>query len=326
VDRSGNEIENCTCIRSPRVILDEMAFGLGYTRRAQLGVWVEPSEDEDGAYVTRVRDGGPAEVAGIQAGDVVLQVNGRSLLDPLDDPEAEEGLNVDEPLAIQRFVRLVGELEPGEEATLEVRRDGERRTLTVTPERAEPRVMVFGSTNGSDMARSLRRLEGMERRAQRERERALQSWELRGDAPAVVWRFDQGEPGTGFRVFTDSLRAGEFRFRGEDPCFDIQADGPRGLALLGSGNCIDGVEFIELNEELGAYFDASRGVLVTDVAEEATLGLRPGDVLLAVDGRAVEDPSHARRIIGSYLEDEEIRLRVMREGREIEVLGRRFGG
>lgn len=326
VDRDGNEIENCTCIRSPEVIFEELALARGFDRRAQIGVWVEPSENEDGAYITRVQEGGPAAAAGVESGDVVLAVNGRSLLEPLDDREAEERLDVDGPLAVQRFVRLIGDLEPGEEASLELRRDGERTTLTVTPEDARARVMVFGNADGSDMARSLRRLEGLERRAQEERERALRSWEFRADEPAVVWRFDEGEAGPRFRVFTDSLSGGDLRFMSRDLCFGIQAEGRGRLALLGSGNCIDGVEFIELNEELGSYFDATRGVLVTEVAEEATLGLRPGDVLLAVDGRAVEDPAHARRIIESYLEEEEIRLRVLRQGREIEVLGRRFEG
>lgn len=326
VDRSGSEIENCSCIRAPRVVLDDLPFGPAFSRRAQIGVWVEASGDDDGAYVTRVQEGGPAEDAGIQRGDVVLEVGGRPLLQPLEDSEAEERLDLDEPLAVQRFVRLVGQLDPDEEVELVVRRDGERRALSITPEPAEPRLMVFGRTDGSDMARSLRQLEGLERRALREQERALKSWEFEGRAP-TVWRFEGGEGGeNGFRMFTDSVQGGEFFFRSQDPCFGIRTEGSGGLALLGAGNCVDGVEFVALNEELGEYFDATRGVLVTEVVEEATLGLRPGDVLLAVDGRAVESPSHARRILESYLGDEEIRLRVMRQGREIEVLGRRFGG
>lgn len=326
VDRNGEEIENCTCIRAPRMALEDFSFGPAFSRRAQIGVWVEASDDEDGAYVTRVQEGGPADDAGIQRGDVVLDVDGRSLLQPLEDSEAEERLDLDEPLAVQRFVRLVGQLEPNEEVRLVVRRDGERMNLSITPEPAEPRVMVFGRTDGSDMARSLRQLEGFERRAQREHERALQSWEFEGQAP-TVWRFEGGEGGTtGFRMFTDSLQGGEFFFRSQDPCVGIRTERVGGLALLGAGNCVDGVEFVELNEELGEYFDTSRGVLVTEVAEEATLGLRPGDVLLAVGGRAVESPGHALRILESYMQDEEIRLRVMRQGREIEVLGRRLGG
>jgi hypothetical protein len=325
VDRDGNEIESCTCIRAPRVVVEGMTFGPNWTRRAQIGVWVEASEEEDGAHISRVQEGGPADEAGIEPGDVVLEVNAHSLLRPLDDAETEQGLELDQPLAVQRFVRLVGQLEPGEEATLAVRRDGETRTLTITPEPAEPRVMIFGGADGSDMARSLRRLEGLERRARMDQERALRSWEFEGQSP-MVWRFEGDEGARGFRVFTDSLSGGEFFFSRQDPCFGLRAEGAGGFALLGGGNCVDGVEFVDLNPELGEYFEATSGVLVTEVAEEATLGLRPGDVLLAVDGRAVESPGHALRILESYLENEEIRLRVMRQGREIEVLGRRAGG
>ncbi|MEJ2541573.1 MAG: PDZ domain-containing protein [Gemmatimonadota bacterium] len=169
-------------------------------------------------------------------------------------------------------------------------------------------------------------MEQLEERARREAEGSLRTWELQGGDPAVVWRFDEDGPGRRFRVFTDSLGGGATGFFGSDLCFRIRGDGGPGLALLGGGNCVDGVELVEMNQELGAYFETSRGVLVTDVADEATLGLRPGDVLLGIDGRAVEDPGHARRILESYTADEEIRLRVMRQGREIEVLGRRSAG
>jgi S1-C subfamily serine protease len=83
------------------------------------------------------------------------------------------------------------------------------------------------------------------------------------------------------------------------------------------------VELVELNPELGEYFGTDRGVLVADASEESTLGLRPGDVLLAIDGREVQDPAHARRILGSYRDGEELRLRIRRRGEDMEVLGTR---
>lgn len=85
----------------------------------------------------------------------------------------------------------------------------------------------------------------------------------------------------------------------------------------------DGLELVEMNEGLGRYFDTTDGVLVADVDEESRLGLRAGDVILSIGGRAVQDPDHARSIIASYRSDEEIRFEVMRDGRRTTVTGTR---
>lgn len=321
VDRDGNEIENCTCIRAPRVVMgNALTLPGAMRRRAQIGVWVEAGAQ--GAHITRVQEGGPAEDAGMEDGDEVVSVNGHDLRDPLDDDEAEGALDEDASLPVQRFVHLVGQLEPEEEATLVVLRDGERRTLTVIPVPAGPNVMIFGGPGGGEMSFDVRGMEEMEERARRMADESLRSWEFRGEEP-TVWHFED-QPGARFRLYSDSTGAQTFGFR-SDPCMALRGEGSSGRALLWSDNCIDGVEMVELNEDLASYFDASDGVLVTDVAEESSLGLRPGDVLQAIDGREIQDPAHARRILQSYRPDEEIRLRVVRQGREIEVLGRRPG-
>lgn len=131
----------------------------------------------------------------------------------------------------------------------------------------------------------------------------------------------------GFRG--DSLTGqSAFSFFGGDPCFTLERGEGRAFAILaGGGNCVDGVEFVELNPDLAEYFEAADGgVLVTEVSPESTLGLRAGDVLVAVDGREVRDPGHVRRILSSYQGDEEVRLRILRKGQEMEVLGRRRDG
>ena len=84
-----------------------------------------------------------------------------------------------------------------------------------------------------------------------------------------------------------------------------------------------GVELVEMNDGLGEYFGTDEGVLVADVDEDASLGLRPGDVILTIGGRAVRDPGHARSIIASYREDETISFEVMRERRRTTVTGTR---
>ncbi len=82
-----------------------------------------------------------------------------------------------------------------------------------------------------------------------------------------------------------------------------------------------GLDLLELNPELGSYFGTEEGVLVADVDDDSTLGLKPGDVIVAVDGRHVGDISKFHRILASYEEDEEIRFRIWRDGAETTVKG-----
>jgi S1-C subfamily serine protease len=84
---------------------------------------------------------------------------------------------------------------------------------------------------------------------------------------------------------------------------------------------VQGVEFIDLNPELGEYFGADSGVLVVEVDEESTLGLMAGDVVLAVGAREVDTVGRVLRLIRSYEEDEPIRFRIMRQGSEVVAQG-----
>ena len=82
-----------------------------------------------------------------------------------------------------------------------------------------------------------------------------------------------------------------------------------------------GLDLVELNPELGSYFGTEEGVLVADVEDDSSLGLRPGDVIVAVGERRVDDIARLHRILDSYEDDEKIRLRVWRDGAETTVTG-----
>ncbi|MFW5951512.1 MAG: PDZ domain-containing protein [Gemmatimonadota bacterium] len=151
-----------------------------------------------------------------------------------------------------------------------------------------------------------------------------------GETVTVTYYRD-GEERTA-RVATDA--AARFRF-GDAPGFGVLAprvrldrlferrDPPHvpGTERFFRPGGPGGLELVAVNPELGEYFGTDRGVLVVDVADDSDLELRPGDVILAIDGRPVRDPAHARAILRSYRDDEPFTLGVVRDGRTREVRG-----
>jgi len=83
-------------------------------QHAYLGVSVGANTSGTGAVIGTVRAGGPAAAAGVEPGDVVVAVNGKSVT------------------SANELTASIAALRPGDKATLEVRRDGSTRTLTVT--------------------------------------------------------------------------------------------------------------------------------------------------------------------------------------------------
>lgn len=105
------------------------------------------------------------------------------------------------------------------------------------------------------------------------------------------------------------------------PRFSVGALGPVTLcggsqdclaeAVLASGRW-NGLRLFPLNAELGRYFGSDRGVLVLESGKDHPL--RPGDVLLAVDGEQVATPTEVmRRLRSGSAETRALQLR--RNGR-----------
>ncbi|HEU5169182.1 MAG TPA: PDZ domain-containing protein [Gemmatimonadales bacterium] len=98
------------------------------TRRARLGLKVNlqaRQTDSTGAYVDLVTPGGPADVAGLRAGDVITQLDGQSL---------NEGSRTAQPgrsLPGLRLIRLAARLDPGDTVAVEYLRGAERRRTSL---------------------------------------------------------------------------------------------------------------------------------------------------------------------------------------------------
>jgi serine protease Do len=82
-----------------------------------------------------------------------------------------------------------------------------------------------------------------------------------------------------------------------------------------------GVQIIPLSEDLARTYGRTdaKGAAITDVtddspAEEA--GLKPGDVVIGVDGRPVNDNNDLSRYVASKAPGETVRLQVIRDGKE----------
>jgi putative serine protease PepD len=86
----------------------------GHVAHAYLGVQLTPSESGSGARIAGLAAGGPAERAGVRAGDAIVALDGRAISDAASLSTA------------------VDARQPGDAAKLVVERHGARRTLTVT--------------------------------------------------------------------------------------------------------------------------------------------------------------------------------------------------
>jgi len=96
----------------------------GYVSRPALGIswgWITPAVAqrnglavEYGVYITEVQNGTPAEVAGLQSGDIITALD-------------NQVLDADHP-----FVNVLFEYSPGEEVVVSILRSGEAMQLSVT--------------------------------------------------------------------------------------------------------------------------------------------------------------------------------------------------
>ena len=265
--------------------------------RARLGLYLDARQsrrhDDEGALITDVMHRSPAEDAGLRDGDIITAFDGQVLTEPLAVAEMEDDLDRDGSLPAQRALALAREMEPGQTVEIRYLRDGESLTVEIEAEEFDfPRVMSFGPEGGD-------------------------------------WTFEMDE--NDFRMRTDEFsdrmrdlgdRLGSIRgFTGSSGRFGGDCPGSGSSWGSDTRGCAAGVEFRELNPRLGEYFGADRGVLVIDVDDDSALGLMPGDVILAIGDREVEDIDRVRRLINSYEEDEPIRMTIIRKGAEEVIEG-----
>jgi S1-C subfamily serine protease len=259
---------------------------------------------EELAVVTAVHPTSPAARAGLQTGDAIVRVNGRT------DIEAQI-----------RALRL----QPGDTVRVRVRREGQRdRDVAIVAER-RPAPVALGRPLREGQRYEFRRVPGDGGVI------ILNGDTIRVPVDSLIMHADSLQ--RRIRVLiTDSLgprlreleavRMPEIRerFRMLDTAF-VRAF-PEGFVFEVGRRAVAGAEFSELNPELADYFQGVReGLLVLRVAPESPAsraGLQAGDVVVRVNGEAVRNTTDLRRHV-ARAGREEVRLGVVRRGRQVEL-------
>ena len=108
-------------------------------RRAMIGINMDdPKGDADGVLIEGVTPGGPAEQAGLRAGDVIVSMNGTALA------KDEEGS------AQRKVMDIMRDVDPGDEVSLEYERDGKKSSVTVVTDEMDPEAFGFAFGQGMD--------------------------------------------------------------------------------------------------------------------------------------------------------------------------------
>lgn len=300
VARVHREIDRPSAVVAPSVRFGE--------DRAVIGVILGEST-ESGVQVLGLSPDGPAERAGIEQGDLIIALMGESLT----------GDEVDGRVILGEAME---EVEPGDELVILVQRDGETVETVVTAEKRTPfswhsvtRLSTVpaapsspsapsapGSPTAPVIVQSFEAPHIDRERLEHELEGMRQELEERRiiiDARGVD---AEGDVIYEFETFSDTA---DTVLAGANIWFGMPLT--RGLKLM------------ELEDGLGDYFDADRGVLVLRAEDDNALQLRTGDVILSVDGSGVRRPADVMRALRDVEPGATVDIEVKRQRRD-EVL------
>ncbi|MGD8320671.1 MAG: PDZ domain-containing protein [Gemmatimonadota bacterium] len=286
VDSAGKEIPDCTCFRAPDMsnLRNLMVWRMAGSRtaRARLGITIANDQSpEDDATGVRVE--------GVMA----------------DGPAAKAGLK--EGDVITRV--------DGQTLTRPMDKDTEE---DLDPDASAPvqRLMALIRDMDPDQDVSVEYMRDGAQHTAIVKTQDLDDWARLREFQGVPSRVE------GLRVLPEG--GGVYRIGSGERMRAWECPGDSGARhdfLMMSDQCIGGLEMVRLNPKLADYFGTSEGVLVADVTDDSTLGLQPGDIILAVGDREVKDADHVRRILRSYGPDEDITFRIMRQKKEMSVRG-----
>jgi C-terminal processing protease CtpA/Prc len=246
-----------------------------------------------GALVSDVMDGSPAEKAGLEDGDVIIEVAGRRTTDLTEVTSAVRGL------------------EPGEKALIVVSRGGQSRGLDIVPS-AKSESMEW-TAEGDKGDRKVRKFVFKSDKDEAELEKELQELAEHGQLTEEHARKIE-EHARKVEEHAEQMAARDqdhqIRF--------LRADRGNG-GYLG----VQSMEVGQLADYFGAPEDA--GVLITEVVEEspaAEAGLKAGDVILSVGDEEVSDPEELREAVRDQKPGETVKIEILRKGERSTVMAK----
>ena len=275
--------------------------------RAVIGV-VLGRESAEGVHLVGVSPDGPADRAGLEAGDVLVSIGGEDLF-------GEAGSKGRETL-----FRVMDDVEPGESIAVVVQRDGETLDYEVVAERREPsswQTMIRISDAPHAPAAP--------------------------NAPNIVVErievpeLDQEELTARIEAINKELETRHFLYvspDGEELSMEEEFVLPEGLdveiaELSGlAGEALreaniwfglpyaQGLELAAVNEGLGAYFKTDRGVLVLQARSDNAYELEAGDVVLDIDSQPVNSPADLIRVLREIEPGNEVEIAIKRDRKD----------
>jgi hypothetical protein len=267
-----------------------MAFRyLSNPDRAMIGVVLgESSGKSGGVALAAVTPGGPADKAGLRAGDRVVAINGKPVA-------GGDG-------AVRAAQALIGELKAGDAVRLAIERDGKRQELTATAERREswdwPSFAEGFAPLPPDFERNVQVI------VERGMADAENARELAEEARALAQEH-AGEARAHHRSAAEAqvlAREAQMSALGE----------LRRIVISKGGGFFD-LRLADINPALGKYFGASEGVLVLDKDPASLAPIQPGDVILSIGGERTESSRDVMRALAARAEQPAVNVEVMRE-------------
>jgi serine protease Do len=272
----------------PAVLLGGLALGPGDVRAGD-----ENEKKVEKKVVVRHAGGGRL---GVGLDDTEGDARGAKVRSVEEDSPAEKA-GLKEGDVVVRFdgeavrsashlARLVGETPAGRSVPIEVTRDGGKQTLTATLAEGRRGFRVF-SGDGKDFAFEMPEVD------------------IRVPEPPAPPAPHAPPVPHAFGWKGDDFGGRAFRFL---------VGGPRKL----------GIEYMEIGEQLAGYFKLAgkTGVLVSSVDADGPAGkagMKAGDVILKLDGEAIEDGEDLREAVAEAEGGKEVTVTVQRDGRPLDL-------
>lgn len=288
---------------------------LATRRRPLLGITVavQPREtDKVGAYIEAVTPGSPAAKAGILAGDIIVRIAGKAVVDK--DPKGDSSPG-------QHLISIIATLTVGKPVDAELRRGTQTVSVKVTPtegasSESMARMTPVPSIAG-DRLLLTDRFSGEMAAARTAFGMAQQANTLADGGGAFSYSFGNNGLFANIELTSLNEKLGSY-FGATEGVLVVNVGAPRVMPFMRSASTTGG-----RGGAAGRVTRADSVVIVEGKPLEATVTHRapinipvePGDVILSVDGRKVTSPSQLMRIVGSYDHNDEFKLQIMRQKR-----------